>query len=287
MSRNRFAAALLCAGALLLSACSAAPEETAAPTIETNPVTFEDTGIQVIHAGYYQMTEKTYYDRADTVKSAKKLVPDKETVIRYNYSGQRIRKTCYGRNDTEAVFLEDDAYSYDESGNTVRVESYDASGSLVSTAEKKEDGWHEYDADGNEIAARMRDDYGNLMEKTADDGSRTVETFNQNDRVTSREKYGADNALQEKTVYSYDANDHIPDSITITDAGGTVTSQIYLMRGTMRKNEIYSRYYGMDDTSDSICDVTDTYDKDSGLLVSSLAVKKEDGSTMLTTYEYE
>lgn len=269
--------------ALLLAGCTAGGEQPEA-TVPTEPVTYEDTGAQVIHAGYYEMTEKIYRGRGTSAKEVRGLVPDEEITTSYDYSGRRTARKRQVREDDVLVFLYEERYEYDADGNVIRVDILDEAGNPDGTAEKAEDGWHEYDASGMEVPAAARDSWGNRMQETADDGSMVLTEYNRNGRPLKQESHAADGTLLCTVEYSYPANDVLPDGVTVKNGSGTITAEYYLSRGALRNSSTYSRYLSSADPAEPVCTVKTQLYEDSALTAEILV--ETESAAELREYEY-
>ena len=270
----------------ILTGCTQQTESEPLSTIPTEPVVYEDTGKTVIHAGYYGENKKVYINKGTSVKEAEKTNPDYEIETSYDYDGRKTEICVYTYNGEEKTLLKHETYAYDENGKIVTVESYDESETVISKAEKQEDGWHETDKDGNAIEASERDDAGNATTETNEDGSKTRTFRNTNNDILTKETYDKDGNLLETMECTYTANDRLPDNILIKDGTGATTEEYYLLRGNMRNDEMYNRYFKMSDSENSVMNIEDTYDESSGLILSSVMTNVENGETIIELYTY-
>lgn len=282
--KNTFAACI-CAISIL-TGCAQQAENEPLSTIPTEPVTYENAGNQIIHAGYYGETKKVYIDQGDSIKEAEKQTPDYEVETAYDYKGRKTEVIVYQYNGEERNLLKHEGYAYDENGNVVKVTAFDEDEAVISIAEKQEDGWHETDGEGNVIEAKERDNVGNATTVIQDDGSKIRTYRNINNDVLMKESYDKEGNLQEVVECTYSANDRLPDNIVIKDGTGAIKEEYYLMRGNMRNEEIYNRYFKMSDSTNSAVEIEDTYDEDSGLIRSSLIKDIENGETIIELYTY-
>ena len=272
--------------AVLFTGCAEQTESEPLSTIPTEPVVYEDTGKSVIHAGYYGENKKVYINKATSIAGAEKTNPDYEIETSYDYAGKKTEIYVYTYSDEEKTLLKHEAYTYDENGKIVTVEAYDENEVLISKAEKQEDGWHETDKDGNAIEASERDDAGNATTETNVDGSKTRTFRNANNDILTKETYDKDGNLLETMECTYTANDRLPDNILIKDGTGAKTEEYYLLRGNMRNDEMYNRYFIMSDSENSVMNIEYTYDESSGLLQSSIMTNVENGETIIELYTY-
>ena len=268
--------------AVLFTGCAEQTESEPLSTIPTEPVVYEDTGKSVIHAGYYGENKKVYINKATSIAGAEKTNPDYEIETSYDYAEIYV----YTYSDEEKTLLKHEAYTYDENGKIVTVEAYDENEVLISKAEKQEDGWHETDKDGNAIEASERDDAGNATTETNEDGSKTRTFRNTNNDILTKETYDKDGNLLETMECTYTANDRLPDNILIKDGTGSTTEEYYLLRGNMRNDEMYNRYFKTSDSENSVMNIEDTYDESSGLILSSVMTNVENGKTIIELYTY-
>ena len=276
----------LLAGLLVLTGCGEVEEAEPITTIPTEPITYEDDGKAIIHAGYYGENKKIYIDTATTVEEAEDKAPDYEIETAYDYDGRKTEITIYQYSGEEKTQVKHETYAYDENGNVNVVNAYDETGALLYKAEKNEDGWHETDKEGNAIEAKERDGVGNTTTETKEDGSTTRTFRNVNNDVLSRETRDKDGNLIEVVECTYSANDRLPDGIVVKDGTGAITEEYYLSRGNMRKDVMQNRYFKMSDSTESVVDIEDTYDESSGLITSSLIANHEVESTIIEKYTY-
>lgn len=270
----------------LLTGCSEQQESEPVTTIPTEPVVYEEAGKMIIHAGYYGENKKVYLNKGESVREAEKETPDYEIETAYDYEGRKTEIFVYTYSGEERTMLKHETYAYDEGGNVSIVKAYDEAGNLLTTAEKKEDGWHEIDGDGNETEAQERDSVGNATTKTEEDGSKTRIFRNANNDILTKETYDKDGNLVEAIECTYTANDRLADNVIVKDGTGAVVEEYYLMRGNMRKDEMYNRYFRMRNDAESVIDIEDAYDEASGLIKSSVISNKDKGETIIKIYSY-
>lgn len=275
--------------AVFLAGCTETTEEaivtlTPLPTVSTT--VYEDFGTQMVNAGFDTVTITEYNGQSEEdSETYVKGSETSQTILVFNENGYRSVETVYSLEDGEAVFSYSYVYTYNENNEVTAVASESESGKILSESIKQEDGtWKDYNSSGEETGTTSRDSFGNITTTTAEDGSTSVYVYNINGEITSITYYDSAGNVTGSVLYEYYSNDHLPDLYEEFAADGSVVKLVSLVRGTLKDNETYSTY--MTEEDGIIKDETDTYDEETGLLVSCIVHDTESGEYVTREYTY-